>query len=211
MHAERVNNNKKIVELIVGNIVMVRTTVQSDASTNKVAKLSYQVQGKFRIVKCTGHGSYLVRKSYKPDSPELKFMATDLYPLPPSLKPCEPVDSSDIRYLNYSHSFIVNPLGTSLNMELYDDTWFDKPPRTSQPFFDDNHPTLAFPDDTLSPFTYVSDLHTNTNTIPPSPVIDTSDTNIISPTSPLVLSKSLSTSDGLFFIRYTPEDTFKQR
>ena len=76
MHAERVNNNKKSVELIVGDIVMARTAVQSDASTNKVAKLSYQVRGPFRIVKCTGHDSYLVKKLYKPDSPELKFMAT---------------------------------------------------------------------------------------------------------------------------------------
>ena len=61
IHAERVNNIKNIVELIVGDIVMARTTVQSDVSTNKVAKLSYQVRGPFRIVKCTGHGSYLVR------------------------------------------------------------------------------------------------------------------------------------------------------
>ena len=162
-------------------------------------------------MKCTGHGSYLVRKLYKPDSPELKFMATDLYPLPPSLKPREPVDSSDIRYLNHSHSPIVNPLSKPLNIELYNDTCFNKSPRTSQPLFDYNHPTLTLQDDTSSPFTSVSDLHANTNTIPPSPAIDTSDTNILSPHSPLVLSKSLSTSDELLFIRYTPEDTFKQR
>ena len=61
IHAERVNNIKNIVELIVGDIVMARTTVQSDVSTNKVAKLSYQFRGPFRIVKCTGHGRYLVR------------------------------------------------------------------------------------------------------------------------------------------------------
>ena len=41
MHDERVNNNKNIVELIVGDIVMARTAVQSDASTIKVATLSY--------------------------------------------------------------------------------------------------------------------------------------------------------------------------
>ena len=34
---------------------------------------------------------------------------------------------------------------------------------------------------------------------------------ILYPPSLLVLSKSLSTSDGLIFIRYTLEDTFKQR
>ena len=190
---------------------MARTTVQSDTFTNKVAKLNYQVRGPFRIVKCTGYDRYLVRKSYKPDSPELKCMAIDLYPLPPSLKSCEPVDSSDIRYLNHSHSPIVNPLSKHLNIELYNDTWFDKPPRTSQPLFVYNHPTFAFPDDKITPSTSLSDLHANTNTIPPSPVIDTSDTNILSPPSSLVLSKSLSIFDGLFFNCYTPEDTFKQR
>ena len=54
-------------------------------------------------------------------------------------------------------------------------------------------------------------MHADTNTIPPLPLIEKSDTDIHSPPSPLDLSKSLSTSDGLFFIRYTPEDTFKQR
>ena len=37
-HAERVHNNKNIVQLFVGDIGIARTTVQSDASTNKVAK-----------------------------------------------------------------------------------------------------------------------------------------------------------------------------
>ena len=190
---------------------MTHTAVQNDASTNKVAKLSYQVRGPFRIVKSTVHGIYLVRKLYKHDSPELKFMATDLYFLPPSLKPCVPVDSSDIRYLNHSYSPIVNPLTKLLNIDLYNNTWFDKPPQTSQPLFHYNHPTLSFPDDKITPFTSLSDLYANTNTIPPSLVIDTVDTNILSPPSPLLLSKYLSTSDGLFFIRYIPKYTFKQR
>ena len=144
MHAERVNNNKNIVEFIIGDIVMARTAVQSDASTNKVARLSYQVRGPFRIVKCIGYGSYLVRKLYKSNSPELKFMTTDLYSLPPSLKPCEPVDSFNIRYLNISYCPIVNPLIKPLNIELYNDTWFDTPPWISQTLFDYNHLNLAF-------------------------------------------------------------------
>jgi len=77
---------------------MARITIQIDTSTNKVAKLSYQVRGLSRIVKCTGRGSYLVRKLYKPDSPEFKFMTIDLYSLPPSLKLYEHVDSSDIQF-----------------------------------------------------------------------------------------------------------------
>ena len=57
-------------------------------------------------------------------------MATDLYPLPPYLKPCELVDSSDIRYLNQSYSPVVNLLHKPLNIVLFNETWFDKQPRT---------------------------------------------------------------------------------
>ena len=98
-----------------------------------------------------------------------------------------------------------------LNIKIYIETWFDKQPRTSQPLFGYNHPTLALTDPHLTPFTSLSDLHAETNKIPPSPLIEKSNLDIFSPPSPLVLSKSLSTSNGLFFIHYTPEDTFKQR
>ena len=65
-HADRVNNNKRIVNLVVGDIVMARTAVHSDASSNKVAKLSYQVRGPFRIEhvldkKVISFGSYINR------------------------------------------------------------------------------------------------------------------------------------------------------
>ena len=158
-HAERVNSNKNIVELVVDDIVIARTAFQSNASTNKVAKLIYQVRGSFRIVTCSGRGSYLVRKLYKPYSPELKFMTADLYPLPSSLKPYEPVDSFDTRYLNQSYSPIVNPLSKPLNIKFYNETWFDKSPRTSKPSFDYDHPTLAFPECPLILFPLLSDLH----------------------------------------------------
>ena len=101
---------------------MARTTVQSDVSTNKVAKLSYQVRGPFRFVTWTGRGGYFVRKLYKPDNPTLKFTVVDLYPLPPSLKPCDPIDSLYTRYLNQLYSPIVNPLRKSLSIELYNET-----------------------------------------------------------------------------------------
>ena len=59
---------------------MARTAIQSDLTKHKVAELSYSIRGPFQII-CT------TKKLNKPDSPELKFMAYDLYPLPPSLKP----------------------------------------------------------------------------------------------------------------------------
>ena len=73
-------------------------------------------------------------------------MATDLYSLPPSLTSCEPVDSSNIRYLNQSYSPIINPFSKPLNIEFYNEAWFNKPLRMFQPLFDYNYPTLEFPE-----------------------------------------------------------------
>ena len=109
-HAERINNTKKLFLLKAGDIVMARTVIQSDLFKNKVDKLSYSVRGPYQIFRNIWLGSYFVRKLNKPDSPELKFMAHDLYPLPPFLKPCEPIDSTDARYLNQNHTPLVNPL-----------------------------------------------------------------------------------------------------
>ena len=39
-------------------------------------------------------------------------MAYGLYPLPPSLKHCESVDTIDSCYLNKTHISLVNPLKT---------------------------------------------------------------------------------------------------
>ena len=138
-------------------------------------------------------------------------MASDLCSLPPSLKPCEPVNSSDTRYVSQSYSPIVNLLSKSLNIELYNETWFDKLPRTSKSLFDYDHPTLAFPECPSTPYPPLSDLHAETRTPYAPPLIEQTDTDILPPLSPLLLFQSLSNSHGLFFIHYTPEDTFKQR
>ena len=45
-------------------------------------------------------------------------MVMDLYSIPPSLKSCDPVDSSDLRYLNQSYSPITNPLSKPLNIDF---------------------------------------------------------------------------------------------
>ena len=109
-HAERVNNNRNIVTVHPVDIVMARTAIQSDKATNKVANLCYAVHETFKIVRGTGRSSYIVRKLNNLDSPEFKFMPEDLYILPPPLKPCEPIDGSDTRYLNQSYAPIVNQL-----------------------------------------------------------------------------------------------------
>ena len=109
-HAERINNSRNLVILHAGDIVMVRVAIQSDVFKKKGDKLNYSVRDPCQIIRNTGFGSYFVRKLNKPDSPELKFMAYNLYPLPPSLNPCKPIDSNDTQYLNQTHAPLVNRL-----------------------------------------------------------------------------------------------------
>ena len=113
--------------------------------------------------------------------------------------------------MNQSYSSIVNPLRKVLNIELYNETWLDKPPRTSDPLFEYDHPDLAFSKCPPTLFLSVSDLRENSKTRCVPPLIEQFPTGILSPLSPLDLFNSWSNSNGLFFIRYTSEDTFKQR
>ena len=120
-HAKRINNNRNMVSMRPGDLVMTRTAVQRDNSKDRVAKLSYTVRGPFKIIRGTGREGYTFRKLNKPDSPELKFLSEGLYILPPSLKLCEPVDGPDTRYLNQTHDSIVNLLQKPLSIELYNE------------------------------------------------------------------------------------------
>ena len=91
-------------------------------------------------------------------------MAYDLYPLPPSLKSCEPVDTIDTRYLNQFHTPITNPLKKALHIELYNEKWFDKPLHTSIPPFRYHYRTLDISTKSVSPFPTVAELYNDTNT-----------------------------------------------
>ena len=81
----------------------------------------------YQIIRTTDHGSYFMRKLHRPDSPKLKLIAHDLYPLLPFLKPCEPVDTTYTQYLNQLYGPLINPLKRVLYIELYNDRWLDKP------------------------------------------------------------------------------------
>ena len=83
--------------------------------------------------------------------------------------------------------------------------------QTISPPFKHDYATLFFPSTVPTPFSNLSNLHVKTNTSPPEPLIEYVDTNGCSPPTPAILSHSLLNSDGLFFIRYTPEGTLKSR
>jgi len=92
-----------------GDLIMARTAIQSDKVNDKVTKRIYSIRGPFQIVWDIERGSYIVRKMNKTDSPELKFMFENVYILPPFMRPCKPIDSSDTCHLNQYHAQIVNP------------------------------------------------------------------------------------------------------
>jgi hypothetical protein len=99
-HAERVNKSRNPILYAIGDRVMATVQVQSDASRNKVAKLSYQRRGPFEIISQLGNGAYELRSLSRPASATLKFHSSSISPLPPGLLPCDPIDTSDLRYLN---------------------------------------------------------------------------------------------------------------
>ena len=210
-HVERINNTRNLVVLKPGDIVMGRTAIQSDKKKEKVAKLSYAVRGPYQAIRATNHGRYFKRKLHRPDSPELKFMAYDLYPLPSSLKTCESMDTTDRRYLNQSHNPLINPLKKALHIELYNDKWFSKPLKISVTYFTYKYATLKLSDESIYPFPSVVELHHEINTLPPQPLCEKVDANISKPPSPLTLHKSLEKKDYLFFVQYTSKGTIKPR
>ena len=138
-------------------------------------------------------------------------MSEDLNILPPSLKLCETVDSSDIHYLNQSHTPIVNPLKKALNIELHIEEWFSKPPATSPLPFLYDHATFSFPSETTSPFPTLVKLHEDTHTFALTPLLDASTDIDNSPPLSSSLHRIILRSDGLILIQYTPEDTLKSR
>ena len=76
--------------------------------------------------------AYLVQRYNNPNGPTRKYKGTELYLLPPMSFPSDPLDTINVRHLNYSHSPIPSSLKKTLNIELYDDTYFPSTGNTIQ-------------------------------------------------------------------------------
>lgn len=123
-HVKRINNKWIVINYKVGYYVMTCTEVQSDAKKGCVGKLSCQISEPFRIVFHTGHRSYFVQRLSNPRSYKINCMAENLYTLPPSLLPWDLVDGCDSRYLKKFRQPVTNPLKKSLDILLYNDTYW---------------------------------------------------------------------------------------
>jgi hypothetical protein len=205
-HRDRVNEGRSAPSFKIDDLVLVRVQVQSNAELHRVAKLSYQVRGPFRIVSHSA-GSYQVTPLHNPTADPLSYPGHMLSPVPSGIMPCQPVDSPDFRYLNHGHAPLPNPLKRHLNIEQYNEIWFTAPPahrptypaRTTQPA------TLIDHTDT-TPFPSLASMN-----VPPDPALP--ELPSAAPVlSPALLATALATStDRLFFISYIPAGTARPR
>ena len=183
---------------------MARTAIQSDLFKNKVAKLTYFVRGTYQILHNTGLGSYFVQK------------ITNLTALNSSswlvifISFLRASQSTQPTYAIWTIPMILSStLWIFLHIELYNEKWFNKPVPTKDSSFTYNHDTLKFLDKFLLPFPSVLELHNETNTCSPKPLLATEDYSLSPPPSPPTLHNSLTDSDCVFFVQYLPENTVK--
>ena len=207
-HQERHNAGKKQPDFQVDDIVKAHVQVQSILAKGQVQKLSYQARGPFRITQVLGNQSFEVQRYDNPHGATRKYKGADLYLLPPSIFPSEPLDTMDQRYLNYENAPIVSPLRKPLGIELYNELHFHpQPPNTTSPHIDQPSSRideLAFvPHAPAAPFIPL-------DTVPVETPIEFLEQP--SPVPPHILADQvLASRDQLFFIRYTPADTMRQR
>jgi hypothetical protein len=211
IHRERANESRNIVTFAVGDLVMARVQVNSDAASGTVAKLAYRKRGPYEIVESTGFGAYLVRRHGHPTGPLLKYPTQALSPLPPAVLPCTPIDTPDFRYLNHSHAPLPNPLLKPFQIQMYNNMWFnsslstDHPPLFKFRDIDDTDtaplssstpaPRVSIPADAAIPVCPSDD--------PPTPATPT--------TGPHLFDAITASSDRLFFVSYRPEGTLRPR
>ena len=81
---------------------------------------------------------------YKPDIQKLWILVSYLHSLLLHLKPCKSIASYNAQCLSQSHSTITRTLNKAITIELYNETEYGKPHRTSKPSFDYNHLTVDF-------------------------------------------------------------------
>jgi len=206
-HRDRVNAGRSAPSFAAGDLVLIRVQVQSSAELNRVAKLSYQVRGPFRVVSQSA-GSYQVVPLHLPDSNPLSYPGHMLSPVPAGILPCSPVDSSDFRYLNHGHAPLPNPLKRHLHIEQYNEVWFSEPPPSARPSYParTTQPAALIDSVATSPFPSLASMealpeHAVPHTLAPAPA----------PRPPDLSSALASSSDKLFFISYLPAGTARPR
>ena len=185
----------------IGNLVLVQVQVQSHASHDSIARLSYFICSPFTIAIHLPGRAFSLLKISSPMVHCSHFLTEAIQPCPPGFLTCDPIDAPDLHYLNLDHIPTPNPLVKPFNLKLYNKVWFSHdvaapPPKfdyTSQPEF-----LIDIPIDNCFPT--VTELTTE---LPGTPSIPIEEAPILATITPVHLAVAISTSlDKLFFICY---------
>jgi hypothetical protein len=200
-HRDRVNDGRSAPNFAPGDLVLVCVQVQSNAEHNRVAKLSYQVRGPFRILLHSA-GSYQVVPLHQPGTNPISYPGHLLSPVPAGILPCHPVDSPDFRYLNHGRAPLPNPLKRHLNIEQYNDIWFSDPLPSDRPRIPawTIQPTALIDSIDSTPFPSLASM----DALPAFPIILPPLPPAPTPRPVNLVSALASSADRLFFISYFP-------
>jgi hypothetical protein len=167
----------------------------------------------------------------RPDAAVLKFHSSSISPLPPGLLPCDPIDTSDLRYLNQDSAPSANPL-RSLDIQMYNDVWFEEKPPSHPAPFDFSASAHPVPPFACGPFPSVLEMDDSlVRPTPASPTLSPSAVPRVScdpaaiapdpfalvpPCSPSASASGLydriaASTDRMFFISYLPAGTLRPR
>jgi hypothetical protein len=218
-HHHRVNEHHHPNPFKPNDIVMVCIESKSDAKKGHVAKLTYKNQGPYRILKDTGHGSFLVTLlQHAPHGidgldfstiPTAKYLPNQLCMVPPGLLPCLPVDTPDQCFNSIDFGPLQHPLKCSLNIEEYNSIWFDTnsvPPSYHTRCSTTHQPKPMIEETKQTQFPSIQSLSDSLD--PPASVTSPPPTSSSSP-KPNQPPQQIqaSSKDNLFFICYVWEGT----
>lgn len=213
-HRERVNLSRSRDEFQVGDVVTARVQKQSNAQEGRPQKLYYSASGPYEITRELGHGAYLLWPHSKPAAATRKHHASDLFKLPPIIHD-EPLDTTDLRFLDFDHSPVENPLLKDLGITGYITTWFGSKGKLR------SHPPPSLPSGTKLLVPTIAELNDQmlSNTpVPTPPAPDTESTPTAAPgllvnfTDASTLASAISAStDKLFFIAYRHPGTIRPK
>jgi hypothetical protein len=212
-HRERANEHRAQRLFALGDQVMVRVQVNSNAESATVAKLTPRMRGPYTVVGMDP-GAYYVRRSDKTDGAILKYPSESLSLLPPCIRPVEPLDGCDLRFLNQDHAPIPHPFEKAFDIKLYNESWFHTPPTTVPPKLRTNdifHQDDTTPESTI--LTTVSDFgFFRTDETWKHPIVIADHKFSVSSINSSTLHEAILLSqDKLFFVRYVTEGTLRAR
>ena len=114
------------MEYKIDDMVMDRIQVNSNAKDGVVGKLSIEARGPFRIIEDHKNVSYSVKPFDKANGAIRRFMAQDIYALPPQILSCDDIEFPDLRYLNNDFAPVKHSFKYVFNIESYNSMWLDK-------------------------------------------------------------------------------------